>query len=124
MPINCVYECVEYELKQQLLLLMVSYRCRSRCRYCLVLGAVLHLILLVLLLLLLLLHSSLFILSDTDAYMYHCMCLTECSGVDISGTVSVFLAFDRYVHCRTYECECIGCYLWTFPLCSTYVHRR
>lgn len=29
--------------EQQLLLLMVTYRCRSSCRYCLVLGAVLHL---------------------------------------------------------------------------------
>lgn len=58
--------------KQQLLLLMVSYRCRSRCRYCLILGAILHFDIVVAVLLLMpLLPLSLLLSANAHTQLHH-----------------------------------------------------
>lgn len=86
--------------------MMVSYRCRSGCRYCfLFFGAVLHFVSF---------HFMLLLLSSS---MY--TCIVPC----FTGTVCV-----AWIVICTAMCECIyiyiniyACYLWTFLLRSIYV---
>lgn len=79
--IHGMHECVEYRVIEQLLLLMVSYRCRSCCRYCLVLGAVLHFDITGVVVVVVFGCFRHYSFVQSIAYIHASLCLIECSGV-------------------------------------------